>query len=338
MRPLLAPHFCSTLRLGYRCSRQASTTAGNSASDAVRQLLGQHKGRTTTHRQVLDGNQLQKLGLTLNRPHLHRNLDVSKEPPANGTPLPPGYHLVYFTPNGTESDLGPDGTDRSFNAPAPFTRRMWVGGRVKWTKGRPLRVGEEVEERTILRAAEPKKSRDGAEMIVVTVQKEFWGTQGLSLVDERSWIFRTELPEPSQNTSVPTMLITEPTDVQTIEPSPKGFPERQMKWSPISLFRFSALTFNAHRIHYDAAWSQGVENHPGLVVHGPLNLINLLDYWRDVHGVSGAEPSDIRYRLLSPIYSGEPYKIKTLPREQPGKVDVSIVKNDTVCVKAQISE
>lgn len=108
-----------------------------------------------------------------------------------------------------------------------------------------------------------------------------------------------------------------------------------MKWSPISLFRFSALTFNAHRIHYDAAWSQGVENHPGIVVHGPLNLINLLDYWRDVHG---AEPSEIRYKLLSPIYSGEPYKIKTLPGEQPGKVDVSIVKNSTVCVKAQISE
>ncbi|KAH6957362.1 putative cytoplasmic protein [Fusarium avenaceum] len=338
MRPLFAPRFCSTFRLGYRCSRQASTTARYSASDAVLQLLDQHKGRTTTRRQVLDANQLQKLSLTLNRPQLHRDLDVSETAPANGTPIPPGYHLVYFTPNGIEFDLGLDGTDRSFNAPAPFTRRMWAGGCVKWTKGRPLRVGEEVKERTILLAAETKKGRDGAEMIVVTVQKEFWGTQGLSLVDERSWIFRTELPEPSQNTSVPTVLTTEPTNVQNIEPSSKGFPERQMKWSPISLFRFSALTFNAHRIHYDAAWSQGVENHPGIVVHGPLNLINLLDYWRDVHGVFGAEPSEIRYRLLSPIYSGEPYKIKALPSEQPGKVDVSIVKSGTVCVKAQISE
>ncbi|KIL92353.1 acyl- dehydrogenase [Fusarium avenaceum] len=319
-------------------SEKASTTAGNSASDAVRQLLDQHKGGITTRRQVLDGNQLQKLSLTLNRPQLHRDLDVSETAPANGTPIPPGYHLVYFTPNGTEFDLGPDGTDRSFNAPAPFTRRMWAGGCVKWTKGRPLRVGEEVEERTTLLTAEPKKGRDGTEMILVTAQKELWGTQGLSVVDERSWIFRTELPEPSQNTPVPTMLITERSNVQTIEPSPKDFPERQMTWSPISLFRFSALTFNAHRIHYDAAWSQGVENHPGLVVHGPLNLINLLDYWRDVHGVSGAEPSEIRYRLLSPIYSGEPYKIKTLPSEQPGKVDVSIVKNGTVCMKAQISE
>jgi hydroxyacyl-ACP dehydratase HTD2-like protein with hotdog domain len=185
MRPLFAPSFRSTFRLDYRCSRQAFTTAGTSGSDAVRQLLDQHKGRTITRRQVLDGNQLQKLSLTLNRPQLHRDLDVSKEPPANGTALPPGYHLVYFTPNGTEVDLGPDGTDRSFNAPAPFTRRMWAGGRVKWTKGRPLRVGEEVEERTTLLAAEPKKGRDGAEMIVVTVQKEFWGPQGLSVVDER---------------------------------------------------------------------------------------------------------------------------------------------------------
>ncbi|RKK81787.1 hypothetical protein BFJ71_g15454 [Fusarium oxysporum] len=337
MRPLFAPHFRSTLRLGY-CSCQVSTTAGTSGSDAVRQLLAQLKGRTTTRRQVLDGNQLQKLSLTLNRPQLHRDVDVSKTTPANGTVLPPDYHLVYFTPNGTEADLRSDGTDRSFNAPAPFTRRMSAGGLVKWTKGRPLRVGEEVEERTTLLAAELKKSRDGAEMIVVTVQKEFWGTQGLSVVDERSWIFRPELPEPSHNQTVPTMLITEQTNVQTIEPSPTGFPERQMTWSPISLFRFSALTFNAHRIHYDAAWSQGVENHPGLVVHGPLNLINLLDYWRDVHGVSGAEPSEISYRLLSPIYSGEPYEIKTLPSAQSGKVNVSIVKNGTACMKADISE
>ncbi|KAK2669634.1 hypothetical protein RAB80_015160 [Fusarium oxysporum f. sp. vasinfectum] len=309
-------------------------------SDVAQQLLSQLKGRVTTRRQVLDGNQLQKLSLTLNRRHLHPGHDISETAPANGTVLPAGYHLVYFTPNGTELELGVDGTDRSFNAPAPFTRRMWAGGRMQWARDCPLRVGEEVEERTRLLTAEPKKSRDGNEMIVVTIEKEFWGSQGLSLTDQRSWVFRTELPEPLENTTVPTSLVAAQTNVETTQHSPKGYPERQMTWSPISLFRFSALTFNAHRIHYDAAWSQGVERHRGLVVHGPLNLINLLDYWRDVHAVSdGAGPSEITYRALSPLYSGERYAVKTSSNEQSkGIVEVLVEREGTLCMKGMISE
>ncbi|KAF4966456.1 hypothetical protein FSARC_5862 [Fusarium sarcochroum] len=289
MRSLTTPRLGNTFRLVCRLFQKRS--ASTSGSDIAQRLLLQLKSRVTTRRQVLDGNQLQKLSLTLNRPHLYPGLDISEIAPVNGTPLPPGYHLVYFTPNGTELELGADGTDRSFNAPAPFTRRMWAGGRMQWTKDNPLRVGEEVEERTSLLAAEPKKSRDGAEMIVVTVEKEFW-----------------------------------------------GFPERQMTWSPISLFRFSALTFNAHRIHYDAAWSHGVENHSGLVIHGPLNLINMLDYWRDVHAVDGKGPSEITYRALSPLYSGDHYVVKTsLDDHVKGKVEILISREDKLCMKGVIS-
>lgn len=173
----------SPLRLVSRSSQKRF--ASTSGSDVAQQLLSQLKGRVTTRRQVLDGNQLQKLSLTLDRRHLHPGHDISVMAPANGTVLPPGYHLVYFTPSGTELDLGVDGTDRSFNALEPFTRRMWAGGRMQWAKDRPLRVGEEIEERTYLLSAEPKKSRDGTEMIVVTIEKEFWGSQGLTLTDQR---------------------------------------------------------------------------------------------------------------------------------------------------------
>ncbi|KAJ4135413.1 hypothetical protein NW765_009384 [Fusarium oxysporum] len=328
----------SPLRLVSRSSQKRF--ASTSGSDVAQQLLSQLKGRVTTRRQVLDGNQLQKLSLTLDRRHLHPGHDISVMAPANGTVLPPGYHLVYFTPSGTELDLGVDGTDRSFNALEPFTRRMWAGGRMQWAKDRPLRVGEEIEERTYLLSAEPKKSRDGTEMIVVTIEKEFWGSQGLTLTDQRSWIFRTELSEPLENTAVPTRLVTAQTSVETVQHSPTGYPERQMTWSPISLFRFSALTFNAHRIHYDAAWSQGVENHRGLVVHGPLNLINLLDYWRDVHAVSdGVGPSEITYRALSPLYSGERYAVKTSPGEKSkGNVEILVERKGTLCMKGVILE
>lgn len=143
-----------------------------------------------TRRQVLDGNQLQKLSLTLGRTQLHPGLDVSETPPPDGTPLPPGYHLVYFTPNGTESELGPDGTDRTFNASAPFTRRMWAGGIMTWKTPAQLCVGQQVEERTRFLSAEPKSNRMGDEMVLVKVEKEFWGPEGLALVDRRSWVFR----------------------------------------------------------------------------------------------------------------------------------------------------
>lgn len=153
-------------------------------------MLHAFEGQTRALRQTLDAHQLQKLSLTLNRTHLHPGLDVSARPPPDGTPLPPGYHLVYFAPAPVEDGLGADGTDAAFNAPAPFSRRMWAGGRMTWSKGLPLRVGEEVEERTSFLGAAAKESRDGTEMVLVDVAKEFWGRDGLALVDRRSWIFR----------------------------------------------------------------------------------------------------------------------------------------------------
>jgi hydroxyacyl-ACP dehydratase HTD2-like protein with hotdog domain len=170
-------------------SRRHVTTA----ADAASQLLHQFSGETLARRQRLDGNQAQKLSMTLSRRALWPGgADVSEQPPPDGTPLPPGYHLVYFTPNGLETELGPDGTDRTFNAPAPFTRRMWAGGRMTWMGPAAgggddvaLRVGDDAEERTRLVSAVPKRSRDGAEMVLVEVEKEFWGSKGLALVDRR---------------------------------------------------------------------------------------------------------------------------------------------------------
>lgn len=166
-----------------------------SAATAAQQILHAFEGTTRTCRQVLDGHQLQKLSLTLNRKHLSPGLDISAGPPPLGTPVPPGYHLVYFSPAAVEAELGADGTDKTFNAPDPFSRRMWAGGEMIWNKDTPLRVGEEAEERTKLVGATAKKSRAGTEMVLVDVEKEFWGPRGCALIDRRSWIFR---PPPAE--------------------------------------------------------------------------------------------------------------------------------------------
>lgn len=111
-----------------------------------------------------------------------------------------------------------------------------------------------------------------------------------------------------------------------------------MQWSPVGLFRFSALTFNGHKIHYNEDWTRDVEGHPGQVVHGPINLVSILDYWRDIHG-SGSIPKEISYRALSPIYVGETYDIRTdqVQGLSDGKsYDIVADKSGVLCMKASI--
>lgn len=131
--------------------------------------------------QLLDGNQLQRLSATLSRSELANSL------PENGTPLPAGYHLAYFTPAQVEAHLGRDGTDTTFNPPRPFTRRMWAGGELEWTGGdiNRLKVGQKVTEVTKLVSSVGKKTRGGEEMIVVGVEKTYENEHGIALIDKR---------------------------------------------------------------------------------------------------------------------------------------------------------
>ena len=125
---------------------------------------------------------------------------------------------------------------------------------------------------------------------------------------------------------------------------PKGFVERHMRWSPVALFGFSALTFNAHKIHYNEGWTREVEGHPGLVVHGPMNLINMLDYWRDIHqaGDETLRLRQIEYRATAPIYAGEEYRIVTtavreISQPVPSvQYSLRVIKGrDTLCMQGE---
>jgi hypothetical protein len=203
---LFTPIASSSWAAAPSCSRRNSTFT---AKDAASYLIDTLGNSVTTRRQLIDANQLQKLALTLGRPVLPGGIDVSELAPLEGTPLPPGYHLVYFTSNGVEAELGKDGTDKSYNAPAPFTRRMWAGGRMQWpvdeatTAREELRVGDEAEERTRLLSATPKASRSAGEMVLVEVEKEIWTPRGLAIVDRRSWVLRPELEATIAATQMP---------------------------------------------------------------------------------------------------------------------------------------
>ena len=180
----------------YHRLRSASTSTPDASSIAASFLSRFQSLGPQSRTQILDANQLQLLSLTLNRPSLFpaspplSNTSPTVSVPQN-TPVPPGYHLVYFTPAFLENELGPDGTDVSYNPSAPFTRRMWAGGEVHWRRGadgnpNPLRVGQKVRETTKVLSAEPKVVRKtGEEMIVVGVEKEFRNEYGVALLDRR---------------------------------------------------------------------------------------------------------------------------------------------------------
>ncbi|KAJ4359162.1 hypothetical protein N0V95_002414 [Ascochyta clinopodiicola] len=274
--------------------RQASAVE---ASAELFERFG-HGKPISIRKQVLDANQLQLLNITLNR------TPSSETPPPQGTPVPPGYHLVYFTPSIVESELGLDGTDRTVNPLSPYTRRMWAGGELTWAQDADalLRIGQEVRETTKLLSAEPKKLKNGGEMLVVGVQKTFENNKGIALVDKRNWVFQKEITPENPL----------PPPVQPEEKAlPTGVQIRDFCQTELSLFRFSALTFNGHKIHFSPEWCRQVEGHRNCVVHGPLNLINILDFWRDTvkDGSSEVVPKSIAYRAMSPLYVGEPYRI-----------------------------
>jgi hydroxyacyl-ACP dehydratase HTD2-like protein with hotdog domain len=286
-----------------RCMFSTTPSLSTSAAEACASLISRFGNKPiSVRKQLLDANQVQQLTLAIGRTNIHRGIPVVNDPPPNDTPLPPGYHLVYFTPALLEQDLGPDGTDRTVNPPAPFTRRMWAGGELKWSQepSKYLRVGQIVKETTRMLGVEPKRSKNGTDILVVSVEKIFENDQGIALIDQRNWVFRTAI-----------------TQAQTPQPRPeeKCLPEaehmRDFTQTDVSLFRFSALTYNGHKIHYSPEWCQKVEGHRHSVVHGPLNLINILDHWRDVakHANEDAIPKSINYRMMSPLYAGERYRI-----------------------------
>lgn len=159
-------------RLFSTTTRTLTTPPPSSASSIASSFLTTHSTTTTTLTQLLDTNQTLLLHRTLDRPLPSSPL------------LPPGYHLTYFTPTLPTAALSHDGTDGTFNPAPPFTRRMWAGGCMTWSRNK-LVVGEEATETTQVLSAKGTRTAKGEEMVVVGVSKKFSNAAGLALVDER---------------------------------------------------------------------------------------------------------------------------------------------------------
>jgi 3-methylfumaryl-CoA hydratase len=221
---------------------------------------------------------------------LSTTLDRDDPEPRHGDPLPPLWHWLYFLPRHRQSELAPDGHAKrgGFLPPVPLPRRMWAGGRFEFH--RPLRIGERIARVSRIENVTEKHGRGGA-LIFVLVRHEIEGVDGLAVIEEQDIVYRGE----STNAVAPPAAAAAQEWRRTIRPD------------DVLLFRYSALTFNAHRIHYDRRYATETDGYPGLVVHGPLIATLLLDLLR--RNLPEANVSRFQFRAVSPLFDTEPFSI-----------------------------
>jgi len=207
--------------------------------------------------------------------------------------IPPLGHFLLFRPDEIQPRIGPDGhplRDPDGMLPAiDLPRRMWAGSRIRFEQ--ELRPGMVVTRRSRLASAVPKSGQSGS-MVFCTVVHEIADETGRLLITEEQDIVYREAhagPQIAVRPSVPPRF--EPQEISSVTAD------------PVMLFRYSALTFNAHRIHYDREYAAGDEGYQGLVVHGPLLATLLFDHLRDVS--SGRRVLEFSFRGITPAFDGE---------------------------------
>jgi 3-methylfumaryl-CoA hydratase len=206
-----------------------------------------------------------------------------------GEGLPLLWHWVYLLDRPAQTDLGPDGHPVRGTVPAPpgpGRRRLWAGGRVRTTGS--LRCGETATKRSSVLSVQEKHGRSGRLTFVVVGHQI--SQHGRLVIDEQQDIVYREAVSSSGRPSAPS-------DAGTVMPAADG--EWAIDTSPTLLFRFSALTYNAHRIHYDRVYARDAEGYPGLLTHGPLQALAMAEVAR-ARG-SGGDQS-FEYRLTSPLF------------------------------------
>jgi 3-methylfumaryl-CoA hydratase len=230
---------------------------------------------------------------------LSATLDRDDAAPGAGTEVPPLWHWLYFLPRHRQGELGPDGHAKrgGFLPPVPLPRRMWAGGRLRWEAGNLLRVGDQAERISTIDAVRHKVGRTG-DLVFVVVRHQVYNAQGLALTEEHDIVYR---PAPRAGDPAP-----EPEMAETASAW-----QREIVPDDVLLFRYSALTFNGHRIHYDRRYVTQVEGYPGLVVHGPLIATLLADLVR--RHAPGSAMSAFDFRMLRPTFDLHPFTLHGEP-------------------------
>ena len=224
---------------------------------------------------------------------LTATLDRDDPPWQPGDPVPPCWHWLYFLPMARQSEIGPDGHPHrgGFLPPVPLPRRMWAGSQIEFLA--PLRAGQSLQRLSRIDDVRVKEGRTGP-LVFVKVRHEIRGDGELAIVDEHSIVYR-DLPAPGEHAPA---YAAAPEDAAW---------SRRIVPDDVLLFRYSALTFNGHRIHYDRRYVTEVEGYPGLIVHGPLIATLLLDLLR--HERPDARVKHVSFRAVKPLFDIAPFDV-----------------------------
>lgn len=217
---------------------------------------------------------------------LSATLDRDDAEPLPGSDVPPLWHWLYFLPLARQSDIGRDGhAERGgFLPPVPLPRRMWAGGRLEFHHS--VQIGDDIARLSRIVDVSGKDGRSGT-LVFVTVRHEVSNSSGVALTEEHDIVYR-ENPRPDAPVPKPQPA-----------PNDEAF-SREIVPDPVLLFRYSALTFNGHRIHYDRSYVTGVEGYPGLIVHGPLIATLLVDLLR--RNLPQVRVRRFTFRAMRPLF------------------------------------
>jgi 3-methylfumaryl-CoA hydratase len=210
------------------------------------------------------------------------------QPSLDGEPLPPLWHWIFFRPMAAQSMIAQDGHPKKgdFLPDLGLPRRMWAGGRLRFTS--PIIVGKSIARESRILDISEKQGRSGR-LGFVTVEHHI-SCDGVPAIEEQHDIVYREPAVPGAPTPAPTAA---PADAEW---------ERTIVPDEVLLFRYSALTFNSHRIHYDKPYVIGVEGYPGLVVHGPMIATLLLDLVRRMRPDSHV--AEFAFKAMRPCFAG----------------------------------
>ncbi|MGR7994463.1 FAS1-like dehydratase domain-containing protein [Xanthobacter sp. ZOL 2024] len=249
-------------------------------------------GRTDTATEVATADLVRRF---------HATFDVEPGAPQPGEAAPPLLHWCLTQPAAPTGQLGPDGHPMrgGFLPPVPLPRRMWAGGDLRFDGA--IAVGDTVQRLSRVDDVTVKTGRTGT-LCFVTVAHEITSGSRLVVRERQDIVYRGLDPAPGTATTPETASAPKPAPVA----APAGAHQRVVDPSPPLLFRYSALTFNGHRIHYDRSYVTQVEGYPGLIVHGPLQATLLLRFASEIHG---AAPARFSFRALSPLFDTAPVQL-----------------------------
>jgi len=241
-------------------------------------------GRSETVKDVVTPAPLRALAATLDRADSARSDDRG---------VPPLWHWLYFLPAWPQSEIGADGHPHrgGFLPPVPLPRRMWAGGSLEFLA--PLETGQLIQRRSVIENVRLKEGRTGP-LVFVTVEHEVHADGQCALRERQDIVYR-DAPAAGEPAAKPVDAPADPAWSRDIQPD------------PVLLFRYSALTFNGHRIHYDRPYAVNEEGYPGLVVHGPLTATLLLDL---LHGeLPEARVRTFTFRAMKPLFDTAPFSV-----------------------------